>query len=73
MANPVANLQRTAAEYQQMSKKDQKRFVTDLILNNALYILMAIFVIYTAIMQPNFIRGWAVLFIFGELINFFYL
>ena len=54
MTNPVKNLQRTAAEYRQMDKKDQKRYWSDLILNNALYILMAIFVIYTAIKQPNF-------------------
>lgn len=54
MANPVQNLQRTAAEYKKMDQKDQKRFWSDLILNNALYILMAIFVIYTAIMRPNF-------------------
>ena len=54
MTNPVKNMQRMAADYKQMSKKDQKRFMTDMILNNALYILMAIFVIYTAIMQPNF-------------------
>ena len=55
MANPIENLQRTAAEYQKMSKKDQKRFVTDLILNNALYILMLAFCIYTAIQRPNFL------------------
>ena len=54
MTNPVQNLQRTAAEYKQMNAKDQKRFWTDLILNNALYILMAFFVIYTAIKEPNF-------------------
>ena len=55
MANPVKNLQRAAAEYQNMSKKDQKRYVTDLILNNALYILMLVFCIYTAIQRPNFL------------------
>ena len=55
MANPVANLQRAAAEYQNMSKKDQKRYVTDLILNNALYILMLAFCIYTYIQRPNFL------------------
>ena len=55
MANPVKNMQRTIAEYKQMSAKDQKRFLTDLVLNNALYILMAIFVIYTAIKQENFL------------------
>ena len=55
MANPIATLQRTAAEYQKMSKKDQKRYITDLILNNALYILMLAFCIYTAIQRPNFL------------------
>ena len=48
-------MQRTVAEYKQMSAKDQKRFLTDLVLNNALYILMAIFVIYTAIERENFL------------------
>ncbi len=55
MTNPVKTMQRTAAEYKQMNAKDQKRFITDMILNNALYILMAIFVIYTAIKEPNFL------------------
>ena len=36
MVNPVANLQRAAAEFQKMSKKDQKRQIIDLILNNDL-------------------------------------
>ena len=54
MNNPIATLQRTAAEYRQMDKKDKRRYVTDQILNNALYILMIIFVIYTAIKRPNF-------------------
>ena len=54
MNNPIATLQRTAAEYRQMDKKDKRRYVTDQILNNALYILMIIFVIYTAIQKPNF-------------------
>ena len=55
MTNPVKNMQRAVADYKQMSAKDQKRFVTDMILNNALYILMAIFVIYTAVKQENFL------------------
>ena len=54
MANPITNLQRTAAEYRQMDAKDKRRYTTDLVLNNALYILMIIFVIYTAIQKPNF-------------------
>ena len=48
MANPVANLQRTAAEFKQMDAKDKRRFVTNSILNNALYILMVLFCIYTS-------------------------
>ena len=55
MANPVQNLQRTAAEYRQKDAKDKRRFWIDGILNNALYILMLIFCIYTAIQRPNFL------------------
>lgn len=55
MTNPVANLQRTAAEFKNMGTKDKRRYVTDSILNNALYILMLIFCIYTAIQKPNFL------------------
>ena len=54
MSNPLKNLQQKVAEYRNMDQKDRKRFWSDLILNNALYILMALFVIYTAIKQPNF-------------------
>ena len=55
MANPVANLQRTAAEYKAKDQKDKRRFWIDLVLNNALYILMLAFCIYTAIQRPNFL------------------
>ena len=55
MANPVANLKRTAAEYKQMDKKDKQRFWTDGILNNALYIVMLVFCIYTYTQQRNFV------------------
>ena len=55
MANPVANLQRTAAEFKQMDAKDKRRFMVDSVLNNALYILMAVFCVYTAIQRPNFV------------------
>ncbi len=55
MANPVTNLRKTAEEFQRMDAKDKRRSITDSILNNALYILMLIFVIYTAIKRPNFL------------------
>ena len=56
MANPIKNLQRTAAEYRQMDSKDQRRFWVDGILNNALYILMVIFIVYTAFRNHNFVK-----------------
>ncbi len=55
MENPVRNLQRAAEEYRQKSAKEKKQYWIDSILNNALYILMAIFVVYTAIEKPNFL------------------
>ena len=55
MVNPVANLKRTAEEYKTMDRKDKKRFWSDGILNNALYILMLVFCVYTAIARPNFL------------------
>ncbi len=55
MVNPVTKLQRTAAEFQEKDAKDKKRIILDGILNNALYILMAIFVVYTAFATDNFL------------------
>ncbi len=55
MANPVTTLRRTAEEYRLKDKKDKKRFWVDGILNNALYILMVIFVIYTATQKDTFL------------------
>ena len=55
MGNPVANLRRTANEFKALSPKDKRRRVLDGILNNALYILMLIFVIYTATKNENFV------------------
>lgn len=55
MANPLKKIKQVQADYKLMDAKDRKRFWVDGILNNALYILMAIFVIYTAIERPNFL------------------
>ena len=54
--NPVAKLQRTAAEYKKMDSRDKRRFWTDGLLNNALYILMLVFIVYTAIQNKNFVK-----------------
>ena len=55
MTNPVANIKRSMADYKLLDAKDKKSFWANGILNNALYILMAIFVIYTAIERPAFL------------------
>ncbi len=55
MVNPVTKLSRNAAEFQARDKKDKKRIVIDGILNNALYILMALFIVYTAFATDNFL------------------
>ncbi len=55
MANPLKKLQQVNADYKQLDAKDRKKFWVDGILNNALYILMAVFVVYTASVRPNFL------------------
>ena len=55
MTNPVTKLRDTAAHYKTLDGKDRKRFWSDGILNNALYILMAAFIIYTAIANDKFL------------------
>ena len=44
-----------SSDYKQLDVKGKKQFWVDGILNNALYIIMAIFVIYTASVKPNFL------------------
>ena len=56
MANPVTKIRNTAADSRKLDGRDKRRFWTDGILNNALYILMAIFIIYTAIVNHNFLK-----------------
>ena len=56
MANPITTLQRTAEEFKAKDSKDKRRYIVDTILNNALYILMFVFVIYTAIENENFLK-----------------
>ena len=46
---------RKTEEYRALDALDRRRYWTDGLLNNALYILMAIFIIFTAIVNKNFI------------------
>ncbi len=47
---------RKRQEYLALDRIDRRRYWTDGLLNNALYILMALFIIYTAIKNPNFVK-----------------
>lgn len=55
MSNPATQIRRTAEEFKAKSPKEKKRAVIDSILNNALYILMIGFIIYTALHTQNFL------------------
>ena len=48
-------LNRKAEEYRALDSIDRRRFWTDGLLNNALYILMAAFIIFTAVVNKNFV------------------
>ncbi len=54
MRNPVKGIQETSARYKTLDAKDRRRFWADGILNNALYILMVVFVIITIVVNPKF-------------------
>ena len=53
--NPIRNLQQKAAAFQAMDAKDKRRATGDALINNAIYILLIIFVIYTYSQNHNFI------------------
>ncbi len=55
MISAMSKIKQVGADYKILSSKDKRRFWADGILNNALYILMALFVIYTASVRPNFL------------------
>ncbi|MGN0974443.1 MAG: galactose/methyl galactoside ABC transporter permease MglC [Gemmiger sp.] len=51
----LANMQQNMADFKAMDAKDKKSRVFDLLLNNAIYILLVIFVIYTWSRNHSFI------------------
>ena len=55
MKNPIKDISLNIRAFNQTDPKDKMRIIGNGILNNALYILMAIFVIYTAIQRDNFL------------------
>ncbi len=55
MTNPIKKVKQIGADYKLLDAKSKKQFWVDGILNNALYIIMALFVVYTASVKPNFL------------------
>lgn len=51
----VKSIAATSATYRTLDRKDRKRFWIDGILNNALYILMFVFIVFTALKRPAFL------------------
>ena len=51
----IANLKQGMAEFKAMDARDKRSKVVDTLLNNAIYILLIIFVIFTAVQNPNFL------------------
>ena len=51
----IGVIKRKTEEYHALDSQDRRRFWIDGLLNNALYILMAAFIIFTAIVNKNFV------------------
>ena len=48
-------LQAQAALYKSLSKQDKRRYITDILFNNAMYIVIVLAIIFIAIRVPQFI------------------
>ena len=53
MKNPVNALKQTSERYKTLDAKDRKKFWIDGLLNNAIYIILVIFLIYTYMKNSN--------------------
>lgn len=53
MNNPVRALQQTSERYKTLDAKDRRQFWVDGVLNNAIYIILVLFLIYTYIRNRN--------------------
>ena len=51
----IANIKQGWAEFQAMDARDKRSKIIDTLLNNAIYILLVIFVIFTATRNANFL------------------
>ena len=55
MAKAFTNIKTKIEEFKALDHQDRRRAISDGLLNNALYILMAIFIIFTAVVNENFL------------------
>ncbi len=62
----VRGILSASATYKTLDSKDRKRFWVDGTLNNALYILMFVFILYTAISKPAFLGGGSLVTIISQ-------
>ncbi len=56
----IGLINRKAEEYRALDSIDRRRFWIDGLLNNMLYILMAVFIIFTAVINKNFVSPSAI-------------
>ncbi len=59
MRNPVTAVKQTAKRYKTLDKRDKVSFWVDGLLNNAIYIILIIFLIYTATQNSNLVSAGA--------------
>ena len=53
----ITNIKQSYSRYQAMDSKDKKTFWKEGMINNAIYFLLLIVVIYTTVQNPNFIKA----------------
>ncbi|MBR6770965.1 MAG: beta-methylgalactoside transporter [Lachnospiraceae bacterium] len=57
----ITNMRESLARYQALNSKDKVTFWKEALINNALYILLVIAVIYTTVQNPNFLKAPSVI------------
>ncbi|MCD7858443.1 MAG: beta-methylgalactoside transporter [Clostridiales bacterium] len=61
MKNPIKSLQQTSARYKTLDAKDRHAFVADTLLNNAIYIILIVFIIFTYTQNHNIISSSSII------------
>ena len=53
----ITNMKQSMERYKALDSKDKKTFWKETLINNALYILLVIAVVYTTVQNPNFLKA----------------